>query len=100
MGPLPTLSINHQTLTVLEDRLQKSNNQTIRQDETTSNRERLLTASGATPIRSTVVLPMTKLALQDKDNKQTQAVTCSLGGYSHWEHCRAPNDKIIHARIA
>src|ERR1041385_4585791 len=60
MCPLPTLSINHQTLTVLENRLQKSDNQMIRKDKTTSNCKQLLVASGATPIGSTAVPPMIK----------------------------------------
>jgi len=60
MGPLPTLSINHQTLTVLENRLQNPDNQMIRKDKTTSNCKQLLVASGATPIGSTAVPPMIK----------------------------------------
>src|SRR3954471_16836324 len=28
-----------------------------------------------------------------QDYNQPQALTCSLGGYSHREHCRAPDDK-------
>ena len=28
-----------------------------------------------------------------QDYKQPQALACSLGGYSHREHCRAPDDK-------
>src|ERR1041385_7223742 len=60
MCPLPTLSINHQTLTVLENRLQNPDNQMIRKDKTTSNCKQLLLASGATPIGSTTVPPMIK----------------------------------------
>ena len=60
MGPLPTLSINHQTLIVLENRLQNSDNQMIRKDKNTSNCKQLLAASGATPIGSTAVPPMIK----------------------------------------
>src|SRR3954464_3818791 len=60
MSPLPTLSINQQTLTVLENRLQKTGNQVIRKDKTTSNYKQLLLASGATPIGCTAVPPMIK----------------------------------------
>ena len=54
MGPSPALGVNHQALAVLEDRLQIMKEK----NETASNRERLLAASGATPIGSTVVPPM------------------------------------------
>src|SRR3954471_7310890 len=60
MGPLPTHNINHQTLTVLENRLQNPDNQMIRKDKTTSNCKQLLLALGATPIGSTAVPPMIK----------------------------------------
>ena len=70
MGPLPTLSINHQALTVLEDRLQIQ----MRKDETASNREHLLTASGATPIGSTAVLPMIKLKRLESTHHRRNAV--------------------------
>jgi len=59
MGPPPLFSIKDQTLTVLEDRLQISN-KLSKENKTVSNRTRLLTASGATPIGSTAVLPMKK----------------------------------------
>jgi len=60
MGPLPTLSIKNQTLTVLENRLQEPGNQVLIKDKTTSNCKQLLLASGATPIGSTAVPPMKK----------------------------------------
>src|ERR1041385_3400340 len=60
MGPVPTLSIKHQTLTVLENRLQEPGNQVLSKDKTTRNCKQLLLASGATPIGSTAVPPMIK----------------------------------------
>src|ERR1041385_6269516 len=60
MGPLPTLSIKNQTLTVLENRLQEPGNQTLIKGKNTSNCKQLLLASGATPIGSTAVPPMIK----------------------------------------
>src|ERR1041385_2265082 len=60
MGPLSTLSIKNQTLTVLENRLQEPGNQTLIKGKTTSNCKQLLLASGATPIGSTSVPPMIK----------------------------------------
>src|SRR3954464_13745887 len=61
-------------LTVLEDRLQKSDNQTTRQDETTSNRKQLLAASGATPIGSTAVPPMIKSYRHESTHQPGDAV--------------------------
>src|ERR1041385_2113518 len=60
MGPLPTLSIKNQTLTVLENRLQEPGNQKLIKDKTTSNCKQLLLAWGATPIGRTTVPPMIK----------------------------------------
>src|ERR1041385_1332247 len=60
MGPLPTLNIKNQTLTMLENRLQEPGNQVLVKDKTTSNCKQLLLASGATPIGSTAVPPMIK----------------------------------------
>ena len=90
MGPLPMLSLDHQALAVLENRLEETESHTkMKQDyeqpqaftrrlggyshrehcrapyeklnitgqnqvKTTSNRKRLLAASGATPVKSTV----------------------------------------------
>ena len=71
MGPLLVLSINNQALTVLEDRLQIQTIKTMRKDETASNRERLLTASGATPIGSTAVPPVTEEAVQERSEEHT-----------------------------
>src|SRR3954468_21556794 len=58
MGPLPTLSIKNQTLTVLENRLQEPGNQVLIKDKTTSNCKQLLLPSGATPIGSAVAHPI------------------------------------------